>query len=526
MGENSSRRWWMLGVLCLAVLVVNLDVTVLNVALPTIAGSLHASNAELQWIVDSYTLAYAGMMLPAGLLGDRFGRKRLLLIGLVIFGGASVWAGLASSTAQLIAARTLQGVGAAVLLPLTLAIVTTLFEGRDRLRAIGLFTAVVAAGMPLGPIVGRALLRSFSWNSVFWANVPVIAVGLVGAVMLLKESLNPAVPPLDLLGAVLSVGGVVAVVYGVISGPELGWGSARTVGVLAVAAVLLVAFVVWQGRTPHPLADAGLFRDRRFTWGTAASVIVTVALIGILVVMPQYLQAVRGNDAFGTGLRLLPLMAGLLVGGVLSARIDRLIGTKIIVAASLLIVAAGLVVLGRASINSEYGVIAIGLAGSGLGFGIAMVAGMAVATAAVGGAEAGAGSVMINTLRQLGGALAVAALGSVLSAVYSHRLEPALRALPGSSAATGSRWWAPMRWQVRRTRSSGRRQGSPSAPGCRRSCLLAPPSRSSGRCCACGSCRATVPVRHRSRSPHPMPLRRDERQASTAASCTSWAVCL
>ncbi|MEV7217583.1 MFS transporter [Kitasatospora cineracea] len=433
--RGSARQWWMLGVLCLATLVVSLDITILNVALPTISDSPHADTAQLQWIVDSYSLAFAGAMLPAGLLGDRYGRKRVLLAGLVVFLVASAWSALAGSTGSLIAARTLMGGGAAIVMPLTLAFVAATFADADRPKAIAVITAAIAGGLPLGPIVGGFLLEHFYWGSVFWINVPVVAVAVVAGVVLLGESVNPAAPKLDAVGAALVVAAVVALVYGFISAPEVGWGSVRTVGLLAGSVLLLVLFLLWERRVTDRLVDPGLFRNARFTWGTMAAVAVSVALFGILFVVPQFLQAVQGNDAFGTGLRLVPLMGGLLVAGGVAGPLDKLIGTKLAVTGGLVVIAVGLVVLSRATPGTGYGTVATGLALAGLGVGAAMAPAMDAVTAEVGD-EAGAGAAVTNTLRQVGGALAIAVLGSAMSAVYTHRLGPALAGLPGPVADT------------------------------------------------------------------------------------------
>ncbi|WP_432103597.1 MFS transporter [Streptomyces sp. bgisy091] len=431
--QKTRGQWWLLSVLCLATLVVSLDITILNVALPTISDSLHADTAELQWIVDSYSLAFAGAMLPAGLLGDRYGRKRVLLVGLGIFAVASVWSALADSTGALIAARTLMGGGAAIVMPLTLAFVAATFSGEDRPKAIAVITAAIAGGLPLGPIVGGFLLEHFYWGSVFWINVPVVAVAVAAGLVLLRESRNPAARRLDVPGALLAVAGIVAVIYGFISAPEVGWGSPRTVGLLAGSVVLFVAFVLWERRTQDKLVDPALFRNARFTWGTMAAVAVSVALFGVLFVVPQFLQAVHGHDAFGTGLRLVPLMGGLLVAGGVAGPVDKLIGTKITVLLGLLVLAAGLVVLAQVTADSGYGAVATGLTLCGIGIGAAMAPAMDAVTAEVGD-EAGAGAAVTNTLRQVGGALAVAVLGSVMSGVYTDRLGGALTGVPDEAA--------------------------------------------------------------------------------------------
>jgi EmrB/QacA subfamily drug resistance transporter len=430
-----ARKWWMLGVTSLSVVVVALDLTVLNIALPSISATLHASTADLQWIVDAYSLAFAGAMLPAGLLGDRLGRRRLLLAGLAVFLAASVWCALSVSAGELIAARAVLGLGAATVFPLSLAIVSATFSGAERPQAIGIFTAAVAVGLPLGPVLGGVLLQHFSWNSVFWINVPAVCLTLAAGVVLLPESRNPAAPPLDALGALLSAAAVTCLVWGVINGPERGWAAPSTWVPLTGSAVLLAAFLVREHRSANPVIDPALFRDRRFTWGTAATVAVSVALFGIMFVVPQYLQSVLGDDPISAGLRLLPIMAGLLVAGGAASPVARAAGTRLTVAAGLTALVAGLAMLSQVHLATGYAVVAAGLALCGLGTGASVAAAMDAVMAAAGGDEAGTGAAVNSTLRQVGGAIAVAVLGSVLSASYARALRPALAALPGRDAA-------------------------------------------------------------------------------------------
>jgi EmrB/QacA subfamily drug resistance transporter len=428
----------MLAVMCLGLITVSLDITVLNLALPDISAALHASTADLQWIVDAYSLAFAGAMLAAGVTGDRIGRKRTLAAGLVTFLAASVWCALSRSAGELIAARTLMGLGAAIVLPLSIAIVSVTFSDDERPKAIGITTAAVALGLPLGPVAGGLLLQHFAWPSVFWINVPVAAAALAAAAVLLPETRNPAAPRLDLRGVVLSAATILCLVFGVIRGPEHGWSAPLTITSLTASAVLLAGFLVHERRAASPLIDPALFRDRRFTWGTIATVAVSVALFGVLFVFPQYFQSVHGYDALNAGLRLLPLMAGLLAGGTAASAIVKAIGTKATVAAGLTLLAAGLLVLGQVHLATGYAVVAAGLAVAGTGVGASIAAAMNAVMASVGGDEAGAGASVNSTLRQVGGALAVAALGSALSAGYTSALRPFLAALPARDAATAS----------------------------------------------------------------------------------------
>ena len=431
-----TGRWWMLGVTGLSVVVVALDLTILNIALPSISAELHASTRDLQWVVDAYSLAFAAVMLPAGLAGDRFGRRRLLLAGLAVFLGASVWCALSASAGELIAARAVMGLGAGIVFPLSLAVVSAAFSDAERPKAIGIFTAAVAAGLPLGPILGGVLLQHFSWHSVFWINVPAVCVTLAVGAVLLPESRNPVAPPLDVPGVLLSAGAVTFLVWGVIDGPENGWAAPATWALLTGSAVLLAAFLGRERRAAHPLIDRQLFRDQRFTWGTAATVAVSVALFGIMFVVPQYLQSVAGDDPISAGLRLLPMMGGLLAAGGAASPAARAAGTRLTVAAGLALLTAGLAVLSQVHLATGYAVVATGLALCGLGTGTSIAAAMDAVMTAAGGDEAGAGASLNSTLRQVGGAIAVAVLGSVLSASYTRALQPALGALPAADAAT------------------------------------------------------------------------------------------
>lgn len=430
-----AGRWWMLGVTCLSVIVVNLDLTILNVALPDISGALHAGTGDLQWLVDAYSLVFAGVMLPAGMAGDRLGRKRLLLAGLAVFLAASLWCALSVSAGELIAARALMGLGAGIVFPLSLAVVSAAFGDDDRPTAIGILTAGVALALPLGPVLGGLLLQHFSWHSVFWINVPAACLALAAGAVLMPESRNPAAPPLDVLGALLSPAAVTCLVWGVINGQEHGWTAASAWGLLAGAAVLLAAFLAREHRSANPVIDPALFRDRRFTWGTAATIAVSVALYAILFVFPQYLQSVLGDGPASAGLRLLPMMGGLLVAGGAAGPAVRAAGTRLTVVAGLAVLAGGLVVLSQVHLATGYAVVAAGLALCGLGTGASIGAAMDAVMAAAGGGEAGVGASVNSALRNTGGAVTVAVAGSVLSAGYVRALGPALAALPARDAA-------------------------------------------------------------------------------------------
>ena len=380
----------MLGVTCLSVVVVNLDLTILNVALPAISAALHAGTGDLQWLVDAYSLVFAGVMLPAGMAGDRLGRKRVLLAGLAVFLAASVWCALSVSAGELIAARALMGLGAGIVFPLSLAVVSAAFGDDERPTAIGILTAAIALALPLGPVLGGLLLQHFSWHSVFWINVPAACLTLAAGAVLMPESRNPAAPPLDVPGALLSAAAVTCLVWGVINGPEHGWTAPSTWLLLAGSAVLLAAFLARERRSAHPLIDPALFRDRRFTWGTAATVAVSVALYGILFVFPQYLQSVarrRPGQRRAAAAAADGRAAGRGRGGqqvVRAARHQAHCGRRAGAAGG----GAGRAQPGPP--GHGYAVVAAGLALCGLGTGAAIGAAMDGVMAAAGGDEAGA----------------------------------------------------------------------------------------------------------------------------------------
>ena len=385
-----TGRWWMLGVTCLSVIVVNLDLTILNIALPDISGALHAGTGDLQWLVDAYSLVFAGVMLPAGMAGDRLGRKRLLLAGLAVFLAASLWCALSVSAGELIAARALMGLGAGIVFPLSLAVVSAAFGDDDRPTAIGILTAGVALALPLGPVLGGLLLQHFSWHSVFWINVPAACLALAAGAVLMPESRNPAAPPLDVPGALLSPAAVTCLVWGVINGQEHGWTAAPTWGLLAGAAVLLAAFLAREHRSANPVIDPALFRDRRFTWGTAATIAVSVALYAILFVFPQYLQSVLGDGPASAGLRLLPMMGGLLVAGGAARHCRARGGHQAHCRRRPSLSWPGdSSVLSQVHLATGYAVVAAGLALCGLGTGASIGAAMDAVMAAAGGGEAG-----------------------------------------------------------------------------------------------------------------------------------------
>jgi EmrB/QacA subfamily drug resistance transporter len=423
MGDLGRRRWWALAAIVLAALTIGFDVTILNVALPTLAADIHATTSELQWILDAYVLVFAGLLLPAGAVGDRYGRRLLILTGLALFGAASALAMLATDPAQLIGIRAVMGIGAAILTPVTMAVLPVLFPAEDdRRKAIAAVTAAMGVGIPLGPLVGGYLLDHFWWGSVFLVNVPVAAVAMVAVAVLIPESRDPSARPIDLPGAALSTVGLVTLVYGIIEGPTRGWGDPAIIACLAAGTAILAGFISWQTRARFPMVELDLFRSRRFLHGSIATTVGGFALFGLLFVLPQYLQAVRGYDAFGTGLRLLPMMAGLIVAARVSERVVGALGNKIPVVAGLVVIAAGLGWGAATDTGTGYGEVAGWLAVIGFGFGLTLTAAMDAVLGALPPDRAGAGTGLTQTLRQVGGALGVAILGSVLADTYDAHL--------------------------------------------------------------------------------------------------------
>lgn len=420
---NEKNNWITLIALALAMLVVGLDVTVLNVALPTIAGELKADTTQLQWIMTAYVLALAGMILPAGVLGDRYGRKKLLLAGLGIFLVGSVGGALTGSISVLIAWRAVMGIGAAIIIPIVMALIPLLFDDDERPKAVGAIAASSSLGLPLGPIVGGYLLNHFQWSAIFWINVPMVIVAIVAVVLLVSESRDVSAPRLDIAGAVLATAGIVSLVYGFVEAPRQGWLSAQTLGFILACLLLLMAMIVWQTRAPAPLIDLQLFRNVRFVGGTISMVLMTFVLYGLLFTLPTYLQSVRGNDALGTGLRLIPMMAGLLIAAAASKRLLNKVGVGTGVVSGMLVVSASMAALSRITTDTGMVWIGIGLAFFGLGTGVAMTSAMDAVLGALPRTKAGSGSGVLNAMRQVAGALGVAMLGSILQSIYTDKLD-------------------------------------------------------------------------------------------------------
>ena len=433
--EGYERRWWILGVLCLSLLVVGLDNTILNVALPTLVRDLHASTSQLQWMVDAYVLVFAGLLLTTGSLSDRYGRRYALAIGLVVFGIGSILSAFAGSASTLIGTRALMGIGGALIMPATLSILTNVFPAEERGRAIGIWAGVSGLGIAIGPIVGGWLLSHFWWGSVFLVNVPVVIVALVAGRMIVPNSKDPSPSALDPVGAVLSIVGLVSLVYGIIEAPSHGWTSTQTLVTLGFSVVVLVAFAIWELRSDHPMLDVTFFENARFTAANISIVLVFFALFGSLFFLTQYLQFVLGYDALQAGIRVAPLALVLMVGAPIAGRLTARLGNKVLVSAGMATVAVGLWYMGTLSVTSGYGHVVISLLILGLGMGTAMVPATESIMGSLPLAKAGVGSAMNDTTRQIGGALGVAILGSIFASSYATHIVSSLRGLPESSIA-------------------------------------------------------------------------------------------
>lgn len=434
MNALGTRRWWIMGALMLSMIVVGLDSTVLTVALPTLATDLNASTAQLQWILDAYILVLAGLMLPFGALADRIGRKPVLVSGVVVFTLGSAAAAYSGSPGWLITARAVMGIGAAVILTVPLAVLPTIFTPQERPRAIATMMVAMGVGLPLGPIVGGWLLQHYWWGSVFLINVPVGAAAVSALLWLLPNSRERTTPGTDLVGAALSTAGLVALVYGVVEAPQQGWTSGRVLGLGGLALVLLATFAWWERRVDSPMIDLGLLARPRFTWGTACATIATSAMLGLLFALPPYLQAVRGHDPLGTGVRLLPMIAGLVLGAKAGEAMTARLATRIPVVAGLAVIVCGLLWGGTVAVDTPYPVIAGWLVLIGVGMGMTMTPAMDAALGEVPPGRYGTGSALSMAVRQVGGALGIAVLGSILNAVYTGRLV--VTGLPDQLART------------------------------------------------------------------------------------------
>jgi EmrB/QacA subfamily drug resistance transporter len=428
--QADPRRWVVLAVMCLSLLLIVMDNTIVNVAIPTLQRDLGASTSQLQWVVDAYILVFAGLLLTMGSLGDRFGRRGALAIGLAIMGTASILSSQANSADQLIAARAVMGIGGALIMPATLSIITNVFTDRkERAQAIAIWAAMAGVAVAVGPVTGGWLLEHFWWGSVFLVNVPVVIVALILGQLFVPTSRDPAAPPVDVVGAVLSITGLVALVWAIIEGPH-GWTDPAVLAAFAAAAVLLGAFVLWERHTRYPMLDINFFRNPRFSAASGAIMLTFFAMFGALFLLTQFLQSVLGYSALETGVRLLPMAAVQMVVAPLSARIVERVGSKVVVATGLVTAAAGLVIASRLTAGATYPQVLVSLVVLSLGLALVMPPATESIMGSLPRAKAGVGSAVNDTTRQVGGALGVAVLGSVMSSTYTPRVSDAIAGRP------------------------------------------------------------------------------------------------
>jgi DHA2 family multidrug resistance protein-like MFS transporter len=439
MSSTVLRKWSALGAITLGVLAVGLDVTVLSVALPTLAVALRASESDLQWFSAAYALTLAAGMLPAGVLGDRFGRKRVMLGAMVLFGAGSVACADAPGPAAFIAARLVLGVAGAALVVMALSVLTVLFSEEERPRAVGIWAAANFLALPLGPILGGWLLTHYWWGWVFLMNVPVAALGLIAVVALVPESRAPERPALDPAGMLAASVGLATVTYGLIELGRNGWTDPGSLAILVAGLAVVVAFFLWERRLTlrpggRPLIDLSLFAARGFTWGVILAAMGGLALIGLLFTMPQYAQGVEGIDPQGAGFRLLPVILGLVAGAVPADRLAARVGAKLTVASGFAITAAALLVGATTAVDSSTWFVAAWMGVVGLGMGIGFATAASAALKNVPTDQSGVASALIQAMQKVGAPFGAAILGSVLVSGYQSQLH--LAGLP--AALTGA----------------------------------------------------------------------------------------
>jgi len=431
--SQSSRHGAITAVVCLALAAVVAAMESLNVALPDIARDTHASQTDLTWVIDAYSLAFASLLLPGGGLGDRYGRRMALIVGLLIFGAGSAIAMTATSASELIALRAVLGLGAALVMPATLSTITSTFPASERTRAVSIWAAVGGGAAILGLLAAGALLVAFSWRSIFGLNVLLAAASLAGTLRYVPESADPSAPRLDVVGAVIAVAALVALVFSVIEAPTYGWLATRTLVGLALAVVLLVCFVVWELRQTTPLLDPRVFRNRQLATGSMSIFVQFFAFFGFTFIGMQYLQLVRGDTALLAAVQVLPLAAVMVPTSRLAPGLTARYGTRTVCASGLTLVAAGLAIIAQAGTHTPYALMAAGLVVLGAGMGAAMTPATSAITEALPSAQQGVGSALNDLSREVGGATGIAVIGSILTSTYTSQVN--LSGLPNKIAS-------------------------------------------------------------------------------------------
>ncbi len=436
------RRWVILSVLIVGLLAIVIDNTVLNVALKTIAeprGGLGASQSQLEWAINSYTLVFAGLLFTFGVIGDKVGRKRMLMIGLVLFGIASLLSAYSRSPEQLIFARAAMGLGGAAVMPQTLSIISNVFEPAERPRAIGLWAMAVGIGIAAGPVLGGLLLDHFWWGSVFLINVPVTVIGVIAVAILVPESRNREAGGIDYVGVLLSIAGLITLVYGIVQGGDTGsWVRPDVLGPVAGGLAILAVFAWYETRIAHPSLDVRLFRDRRLSASVGAIGLVFFGMGGVFFFISFYLQNVRGYSPLDAGLLTVPFAAGQLLLSPRSARLVTRYGAKAAGATGMFVMAAAIAAYATLGTASPIWILAVFFGIQGAAMGVVMPAATAAVMDVVPRERAGAGSALTNTSRQVAVALSVAILGSILAEFYRNSLSPALTGLPAAARSAAS----------------------------------------------------------------------------------------
>jgi EmrB/QacA subfamily drug resistance transporter len=430
-----ERRWWTLGVLCLSLVMIVVANASLNVALPTLVNDLHAGSSSLQWIVDAYSLVFAGLLLTAGSLGDRYGRRLALNGGLIVFGTASGLAAFAGSATQLIAARAVMGIGAAFVMPATLSVLAHVFPPNERKQAIAIWAGFAGVGVALGGVISGWLLEHFWWGSIFLTNVGVVVVALIAGAFLIPAANDDHEPALDLVGAVLSIAGLGALVYAIIEAPTRGWVSAPTLGAFGIAIVILAAFSMWELRVAEPMLDLRFFRNPQFAAAAGSITFVFFVMFGMIFTLTQYLQLVLGYSPLEAGVRMLPWAVVYMLSARRSARLVERFGQRAVVSVGLAVVAAGLAILALSGLHANYPLLALALVVSAGGMGMVTAPSTGAIIVSLPLNKAGVGSAVNDTTRELGGALGVAVLGSLIASLYRGDLPASAHAATTSLGA-------------------------------------------------------------------------------------------
>ena len=429
------RRWWTLATIAVTILVVVLDATVMNVALPTIQRELSATNSQLLWMVNAYTLMFGALMLTTGALGDRFGRAKILQAGVAVFGLSSIGAYLAGSATTLIIWRIFMGTGAAMIIPATLAIVTNIFPEKERGKAIGIWIGLNSVGIALGPIIGGALVQHFNWNSIFLINIPVAVIALILGWFLIPDSRDRTPRKLDIVGNILSLAGLSALMYGLINGGSKGWTNPQVLGPLIGSVVIILIFVLWERRVTQPLLEIGFFRNARFSAGIGLLVIIGLGLNGFQYVLTYYMQFVKGYNALGTGLRYLPLAIGMLLGAVTADMLVKRLGTKWVMVLGFVGTTIMFVFISRFRIDSPFLELGMELFFFSVFLGYVMAPVADVIIGALPKAKAGIGSATLTVFRMVAGAIGVAALGAIIGSIYTSNFVKSAASISGLPAA-------------------------------------------------------------------------------------------